>query len=228
MRTMPGKPEELDRSSKLGQFFFRQMAKLRFLPSERRYNLTISHEKKFVWFRVAKVGTRTILYHFRTNGVRLDVEHPYFVHYSPRLYANYFKFAFTRNPWERLVSCWVDKVANAKERTVFNFSETELGRMKQFENFVEYVATLDITNCNNHIRSQCALIDLNNVDYVGRMETFAADLTRICHNLGIPSQTIVPKNVTSRKPYREYYTDKLRDKVFEIYRTDVQVFGFEF
>jgi hypothetical protein len=225
---MPGKPEELDRSSRLGQIFSRQMTKLRFLPSEKRYNLTISHEKNFVWFRVAKVGTRTILHHFRTNGVVLDAEHPYFVHYSPKLYANYLKFAFTRNPWERLVSCWVDKVANANDRTVFNFSDTELGRMKQFGSFVEYVATLDITNCNNHIRSQCALIDLNNVDYIGRMETFAADFSRICHNLKIPWQTIIPINVTSRKFYREYYTDKLRDKVFEIYRKDIQVFGYEF
>lgn len=28
-----------------------------FYPSQQRYNLTIGREPKFVWFRVAKVGT---------------------------------------------------------------------------------------------------------------------------------------------------------------------------
>ncbi len=41
--------------------------------SSELYNLTISHHYRFVWFRVAKVGTRTILEHFKASDVPLDV-----------------------------------------------------------------------------------------------------------------------------------------------------------
>ena len=39
--------------------------------SSHAYNLTISHEYRLMWFRVAKVGTRTILEHLRKSGVPL-------------------------------------------------------------------------------------------------------------------------------------------------------------
>ena len=39
------------------------------------YNLTISHSHRFVWYRVAKVATRTIRHHCETHGVSLDVDH---------------------------------------------------------------------------------------------------------------------------------------------------------
>src|SRR5262245_19376649 len=110
MRTKPGDPGRLSRMSRVLQGLYRGMSRVRIIPSAGPYNLTVSHERKFVWFRVAKVGTRTILNHFLDRGVRLDAEHASDVHYPPRAYADYFKFAFVRNPWDRLVSCWADKV----------------------------------------------------------------------------------------------------------------------
>lgn len=228
IRTLPGKPEELNQSSKLVQIFFERLIGFRFLPSARQYNLTISHEKKFVWFRVAKVGTRTILNHFKANSVHLDAEHPYEVRYSPALYGDYFKFGFVRNPWARLVSCWLNKVVASKTRLLSGVSEVEHENLRKFENFVDYVATFDLTTCDIHLRSQWALIDLGNVDYVGRMETFAADFQCICGTLGIPCEKIVPKNVTQKSFYHDYYTDATRDKVREIYRKDIQILGYEF
>ncbi len=57
MRTLLDNPERLDRLSRLQQAILRKLASVGFLPSARPYNLTISHEWKFIWFRVAKVGT---------------------------------------------------------------------------------------------------------------------------------------------------------------------------
>jgi len=226
MRTIPGKPKRLDKKSKSIQVFYKSIIKIPFMPSIGRYNITISHEHKFIWYRVAKVGTRTILNHLKESGVFLDVEHGNWLHYPVNSFDDYFKFAFVRNPWDRLASCWHDKVIN---KNLFQFDDSERERMKKFENFVDFVSGLDIDKCDRHLRSQSALIDLNMVDYVGRMERFDDDACYIFKRLGLPEKEIVRKNVTSgKKAYREYYDERLAEKVERIYRKDIQIFGYTF
>jgi hypothetical protein len=149
------------------------------------------------------------------------------IHYPVKLYADYFKFAFVRNPWGRLISCWQNKVIDSNVE--FDFDASELKRMQNFEAFVDFVANLDIDKCNSHLRSQTALIDLNNIDYLGRMETFGDDVNYIFRKLGLHEKEVVPKNVTSnRKPYQDYYSQDLAAKVAQIYRKDIQIFGYRF
>jgi hypothetical protein len=149
------------------------------------------------------------------------------IHYPVRLYADYFKFAFVRNPWSRLVSCWQNKVVDSNVE--FNFGAAELKRMQDFEAFVDFVASLDINKCNSHLRLQTVLIDLNNIDYLGRMETFGDDVNHIFRILGLNEKQVVPKNVTSNsKPYQDYYSQDLAAKVAQIYRKDIQMFGYRF
>ncbi len=63
-----------------------------------------------MWFRVAKVGTRTILGHFDRHDVALDVNHAMRLRYPVELFEDYFKFAFVRHPLGRFVSAWRNKV----------------------------------------------------------------------------------------------------------------------
>lgn len=188
--------------------------------------MTICHKRKFIWFRVAKVATRTILNHLKESDVFLDVEHPFQLHYPVNAYDNYFKFAFVRNPWDRLASCWRDKVIKQNH---FQFAQSELEKMKSFKNFVNYVYDQDVGNCDVHIRSQSELIDLNKIDYLGRIETFNKDAGVIFHKLGLPEKEISRWNVTSQKmPYQEYYDEQLAEKVSHIYQRDIQIFGYHY
>jgi hypothetical protein len=226
MRTIPGKPDRLDKRSKAAQKFYKVICMAPFMPSAGRYNITVCHEKKFIWFRVAKVGSRTIFNHLKESGVHLDVEHGRLLRYPLKPFDDYFKFSFVRNPWDRLVSCWQNKVIDSN---LFRFDESELGKMRHFENFVAYAAQLNVDTCNRHLRSQSSLIDLNNIDYLGRMETYADDVNYIFSRLGLNNRAIVPRNVTAdRKPYQEYYSGELAEKVSRIYRQDVQIFGYRF
>lgn len=202
------------------------MRQFRPLPSFGRYNLTISHQHKFVWFRVAKAGTRTILNHLQQNNIHLDVEHAGFVYYSPGSFTHYFKFAFVRNPWDRLTSCWLDKVV---QQNFYRFDADTYEKMKDFGRFVDFVATLNIEKCDRHLRLQSALVDLNHVDYLGRMERFNEDVRQIFLKLNISQMDMKPKNVTlEREPYQSYYTQDTVGKVTQIYRKDIQIFGYTF
>src|SRR5262245_60245350 len=227
MRTRPGHPDRLDRASRLSQFVLETVAHIPVLPASGTYNLTISHEKRFLWYRVAKAGTRTILHHFKRHTVPLDVEHASFIRYTPQLYADYFKFAFVRNPWDRLVSCWAEKILTGKG-AIFQLPESELARLHDFERFVDFVSTLDLRTCDRHLRWQCELIDLNHIDYLGRLETFAQEFAFICHHLHIQCDEIISRNVSAHRPYADYYTGELRDKVFQMYSRDVRMFGYHF
>ena len=226
MRTKPGKPDRLYKTSKLEQKLYKVVHKIPLMPSAGRYNLTLCHEKKFIWFRVAKVGSRTILNHLLDNGVHLDVEHGRKLRYPVNHFHDYFKFAFVRNPWDRLVSCWNNKVIDNNQ---IRFNAAELEKMRTFENFVGYVDSIDVDTCNRHLRSQNSVIDLNNIDYLGRMETFADDLQYIFQRLELDTTAIKSRNVTSdRKPYQQYYSSELAEQVARIYRKDVQIFGYRF
>ncbi|MGB3294909.1 MAG: sulfotransferase family protein [Phormidesmis sp.] len=226
MKTVPGQARQLDQASRRAQKVYGKVSQIPLLPAPGRYNLTLSHSRKFIWFRVAKAGTRTILNHLKNSNIPLEVENVSLIYYPPNLYRDYFKFAFVRNPWDRLVSCWLDK---AIKHNMYEFEGQKREKMRQFENFVDYVAGLDIENCDRHLQLQSRLIDLNHIDYIGHLETFEADLSRVCDIIGIEGNAIARKNAsTERRPYQDYYTEAIQAKVRQIYQTDIQLFGYQF
>jgi len=75
---------------------------------------------------------------------------------------------------------------------------------------------------------QCRLIDLNHLDFLGRMETFEQDFRKVCIRLKFPQQPIPSRNVSRKRPFQEYYNDSLRVRVEEIYARDIQTFGYSF
>lgn len=191
------------------------------------YNLTISHERKFMWFRVAKVGTRTILGHFEEYDVALDVHHAMRVRYPTAAFEDYFKFAFVRHPLDRFVSAWRNKVV---DNNYFEFDPATHERMQQVEEFARWTAGHDLSDlatADHHLALQTRLIDLTQVDYVGRLETFDDDFAAICERVGVPATQARVRNRTSpRDGAAQPVSDELRSLVGEIYRRDFQVFGY--
>jgi hypothetical protein len=191
------------------------------------YNLTISHEKRFMWFRVAKVGTRTILGHFDRHDVRLDVNHAMRLRYPVELFEDYFKFAFVRHPLGRFTSAWRNKVV---DHNYFGFDDSTLARMQQVENFAHWVAghdLSDLANADHHLALQSRLIDLTQIDYLGRLETFDKDFAVICDRIDVPVSQPTPLNQTRpRGSAPESVSAELEAAVAEIYRRDFQIFGY--
>jgi len=104
-------------------------------------------------------------------------------------------------------------------------------RSQDFANFVAYVEGLDLDTCNNHVRRQSALIDLNEINFLGRVENLDDDLNTVFTKLGLPTANIVAHNVSTRANsfvYRTHYDDALAERVAKLYRLDTQVFGYEF
>jgi hypothetical protein len=194
--------------------------------SSRVHNLTINDADRWVWFRNAKVGTRTIQAFFDEqypDGLMVLSEVPY----PTAAFSDYFKFGFVRHPLDRFISAWQNKVCDTNH---FRFAAARRERMQTIETFAEWVAGHDVDDLattDRHIVRQTRLLDLNQIDFVGRMETFAADFGAVCERIGL--QWTEPERRNRSAPSgvtRSTASQELRSIVEETYRLDYQVFGY--
>lgn len=126
------------------------------------YNMVSSAEFDYTWFKIAKNGTRSILKILKDNQA-IDYERKNTIYIRVR-HRNKFKFCVIRNPWDRLVSCYTDKI---QKQLLF-----EECWDKDFDYFIDFVSNQDLDHCNEHFRRQTKLFPLDDIDYIAKMETF--------------------------------------------------------
>lgn len=213
-----GKIEDLQRTAIRKGFKILENSSLAF--GMQRYLITFCPKQKFLYYHVPKAATRTIRQHLAQCGDKLDM-----VTYPLLPRNDYFKFSFVRNPWRRLLSCWKNKIMQGNFLQV---SDDEHKKMHDFSYFVDYVASLNITKCNPHIREQSSIIDLSRVDFIGRIENMEKDLKTVMTKLNIPFEDMKHVGATPPRPLSEMYNDMLAEKVYKIYERDITIFGYEF
>jgi Sulfotransferase family len=149
--------------------------------------------------------------------------------------AELFIFGFVRNPWARMVSWW-SKIQETGQRVAAGDPRGRKhveSRMWQItlgcDNFDEFVDVVPA----KVIRVRRPQIDYlavpgRRADYIGRTETFATDLQAILTKLDLPTPEIPRSNESPHGDYREFYSDRSRRAVEELYRRDIAEFGYEF
>lgn len=79
-----------------------------------------------------------------------------------------------------------------------------------------------------HIRLQVKLFPVDQVDFIGRFETFEEDLRTIMTKLGIQDKEIPHRNASQHEHYSKYYTPRTRDIIARKYKQDIEAFGYQF
>ena len=188
--------------------------------------MIVSDSHNFVFAHVPKVAgisLRVALEPF-ADGQRAalpDTTHetlPALLAREPRLMGHY-KFAFVRNPWDRLVSFYF----YAREKLKPTFPQMQsvdfAGMLRLIDNKTAWLRDLYVL-CPQHDYVRLA-------DFVGRFETLGRDFARVCARLGL-STTLAHKNASSHSAYASYYDDWSRGFVAERYRQDIEEFGYTF
>ena len=145
---------------------------------------------------------------------------------NPELYAWLFKFAFVRNPWDRLVSLYERYRADQeKDKKYYN----DRGFWKAVNSpFPDFARAIDTKR--HPVRTQVSFIaDLSGevgLDFVGRFESYQKDWEKVCQTIGVHIE-LPHLNQSSRRDYRSYYTQEAVDIVAEKYRVDVELFGYQ-
>jgi hypothetical protein len=148
-------------------------------------------------------------------------------------WSEYYRFAFVRNPWDRLVS-WYSMV------TTFSRTGNELWQYvhdnsSTFEEF--------IYNCTDEVEikkgvyysfsyNQLDYVTDENgdllVDFIGQLENFDEDLLEVLSRIGIELETIPRKNTSDHRHYSTFYTRDTEMIVRERFKRDIEYFGYEF
>ena len=140
-----------------------------------------------------------------------------------------FKFAFVRNPYDRLVSLF------------FYLKRIRQPEVPEQMTFTDFCLTVDRgefppIGLYNHVGlNQCNpmlswITDRSGkivADFVGRYENLHEDFHKICQTIGV-NETIPHRNKTKHQPYQEYFDSRTRAIVERVYRKDLDAFGYEF
>jgi len=195
------------------------------------------HDKRLIYISLAKNAS---------SSIKMAIADHYGYDYIPRRihglkhwnklrgtipgkYNAYFKFAFVRNPFERLVSCYVDKFTVDKNYFInhpYGFKEPPT-----FAEYIEFVCCLPDRYADRHFKSQYAILfNSGKPDFIGKVESINDDWKVLSKKYGF-SESLYKANVTSvnlnkKIDYKSYYTLELLDKVYLRFRKDVDELGY--
>jgi hypothetical protein len=208
--------------------------------------MIVSHRHRFIFAAVPKTGTHAVRRALREQmgeedleqvGLFIDKRFPWedlaairHGHLSLRqvrpyvgeeAFADYFKFAFVRNPFDRFVSYCAFML---RDGDVFQRRPRDVMRHFLFQQPPE-----------QHILFQpqaSLLVDEDGkillTDQFGRVEEMQASYDSLCARIGIPSRPLDRVNGTKREDYRIYYDQELIDGVAARYAQDIELFGYSF
>jgi hypothetical protein len=144
-------------------------------------------------------------------------------------FAQYFKFAFVRNPWDRMVSrySYLKKLSNkpAARKNLRGFvspGNLTFPEWLQGEGG-ECVNPLDLQPQIEWMGSENRII----IDYVGRFEQIESDFAVICQRLGLDAK-LPHINNSEHRDYRSYYNEESKQFVANIFQADIKAWGYKF
>ena len=208
--------------------------------------MLISDSHKFIYLRMRKVASTSMrdilrplcipipkgrLAHLKSRA-RLEWDYHRYVFRShddilsakyrmpEELFTSYFKFAFVRNPWARLVSEYEFLLKRPKHGR-----HARVKKMSDFSEFIQMqIPRRDAYQSNMLCDKDGKLL----MDFVGKLENLDQDWQTACTRAGIPYQALPRKNVTERKPYRSYYDSESRQLVAKHWAREIELFEYTY
>ncbi len=188
-----------------------------------QYQAIFVHITKTAGTSVAKSLFGYLPYHYTATQYR--------VIYGKKTFNDYFKFAFVRNPWDRVYSSYRYLKGGGWNEKDKVWGETHLSKYSDFNDFVMHWLTVDNTKKHIHFKPQHEFIYDGNgsliVDFVAYFETLDEDFRYISSCLNIQS-SLEQHNTNPGSCYIDIYSTEAKEIVESVYKKDINLFGYEF
>jgi hypothetical protein len=202
----------------------------------------ISHDHQFIFTHVPKTAGKSIRYflglpefdyQYKADGQ--NIEHAYghqrlFDFLNEEYFARYFKFAFVRNPFDRIISAYFYLENGGCNESDRRFREEHLTPYKG--SFAAFVEGLPKLVTSDHFKPQVVwLCDDRRkplADFVGRYESLEQDASIVGKKLGLSFQGLPMMNKSQHQSYRSYYDEATKRRVAQVYGEDIEMFSYRF
>ena len=156
---------------------------------------------------------------------------------EPETFDDAYKFAFVRNPFDRIISSYFHCLRRRWIKGGFkNFVKTPFEELApepclHTQPLTAHLSAHEKSKLDSEpfsFRGYNEDPQLGYLDFIGRFENLQEDFNTICDNSGIPRQKLPHKNKGKHKHYTEYYDEEIKQLVAEKYKKDIEAFGYEF
>ncbi len=207
--------------------------------------MIISHTHRYIFFAIPKTGTHAVRQALREGLGEQDLEQvglfvkkrfpfPEFAdiqhgHISTRqirpvlgdkVFGQYTKFAFVRNPFDRFVSycAFMSRGSNVFETEPQRYMKWVVREQKPVDHLLYQPQHAMVTGADGRLE----------IDIVGRNETMQASYDAICARIGLPTTALERVNASRHRPWQEYYDRELVGLVSSQYARDLELFDYRF
>jgi hypothetical protein len=209
--------------------------------------MRVSDAQRVLFVHVPKTGGSTIDLIFdeevadarRVKGATRHFSYGRMLGLEPQL-TEYWSCGFVRNPWARMVSWWAmtvdvyNRAERGHERAKAKVEQLRriwgpLGDYRQdFPTFV-LEGTANVRRLRVPQLHRLEAEGRGRVDFIGRVENFVHDVNVVRERLGLEAVEKLPRrNRSTHGHYSEYYDDRTRARVAELYADDIEAFGYTF
>lgn len=155
---------------------------------------------------------------------------------------DYFKFAFVRNPWDRMVSCLHHslhfRLDAGNDSTRYARDRRQGIELSGYKKLFGYPVTVEHDHrffdrsdlIRDEHKANCVYQNIIDepIDFIGCFETLAADVEYLRKRLGIKRPFRFHQQKSRRKAYQHYFDERSREEIGQLYAEDIEAFGYEF
>lgn len=228
------------------------------------YAVNISLQYRYLYVETPKAACSSI----KATLQKIELGQPDFAHknfqdvhnryFSPLLRASQvgdlnayferkdiFTFCFVRNPYTRVLSAYLDKIANVnteigndmqfKQKILVSlgYDASDVSREVSFPDFVRAISQQPYSVMDPHWRIQYYHTFQDHIRYnkVGRFEQFDSDFQSILEQLNIEDvsayyESEIRHSTKADLQLARYYTDDACESIYNTYRLDFDHFGY--